>query len=175
MQNDQQITLDQFVQAELNKLEQESALMPKVTVTSELIDSGRSGTGGWNMKQIQLLGISWPLTKGWKSQAIGREITKADAELFVSLRGKCKRKSNDVEEAVAKPSAKDIAQKIDSAATILDGISRSFGRLGNSNAEKILKALSISLQRTSEKLTGNQSCNVNTAGESQTPTTEIGL
>lgn len=59
-----------------------------VRVNEELIESGKSEAGGWNSKQLSLLGVSWPPRRGWKKLAIGTCVSKESAEMFVLLRGK---------------------------------------------------------------------------------------
>jgi hypothetical protein len=53
-------------------------------VTAEFIERGCSKRGGWTKEQLELLGVGWPPMKGWKAAAIGREISDADAYLFLS-------------------------------------------------------------------------------------------
>jgi hypothetical protein len=57
------------------------------TITSELIEAGRSERGGWNKSQLALLGVSWPPQRGWKVRVVGRPIPKEDADWFVKLGG----------------------------------------------------------------------------------------
>lgn len=58
-----------------------------VTVTSDLIDSGRCAAGGWNKHQLAILGVKWPPPTGWKARAVGRNITTAESIRFAALRG----------------------------------------------------------------------------------------
>ena len=37
---------------------------------------------GWTRKQVTVLGIDWPLTKGWLSRQIGRHISFNDKAAF---------------------------------------------------------------------------------------------
>ena len=48
--------------------------------------------GAWNSDQLALIGIEWPPRHGWMKDVIGREISDADAALFVSLKGLKKKK-----------------------------------------------------------------------------------
>lgn len=59
-----------------------------LTLTDNLIRAGQTNNGGWNKKQLHLLGISWPPTKGWKLKVIGQEITEEHYEEFLSLKNK---------------------------------------------------------------------------------------
>lgn len=62
-----------------------------VQVTQDLIRRGESGVGGWNRRQIELLGILWPPKHGWRRRVEGKLIPQADAEQFVALRGVTKK------------------------------------------------------------------------------------
>jgi len=57
-------------------------------ITEELIESGKTGNGGWSKAQLACLEISWPPPKGWKSSVIGKEISPQLAQLFVAGKGK---------------------------------------------------------------------------------------
>lgn len=56
-----------------------------VVLTPKLIDAGKTPAGAWNKPQIECLGLSWPLTQGWKQRLKGKLIPKADYEKFLSL------------------------------------------------------------------------------------------
>lgn len=57
-------------------------------INDELLEQGRSDAGGWNREQLAAIGIRWPLMRGWKDRAKGREITEKQAKTFLALRGK---------------------------------------------------------------------------------------
>lgn len=61
-----------------------------VIVTQELIKLGESGNGGWNKKQLAIIGIDWPPQKGWRDRVEGTVISNEDATRFVSLKKKAK-------------------------------------------------------------------------------------
>lgn len=58
-----------------------------MVITSTLINAGQSPRGGWNAKQLQLLGEQWPPTPGWQSRVEGQTIDSRDAERFIDLSG----------------------------------------------------------------------------------------
>jgi hypothetical protein len=58
-----------------------------VTITDELIESGKSAAGGYSKAQLAALGVAWPPISGWKSQIIGKQITSDAAARFVAGRG----------------------------------------------------------------------------------------
>lgn len=62
-----------------------------VRVTMELIEAGKYGPGGWNAKQLYLIGIKWPPRKGWRHKAIKNLISEENAKLFVALKGLSKK------------------------------------------------------------------------------------
>lgn len=57
-------------------------------ITQSLILAGRSGPGGWNAKQLEILGVSWPPQSGWQKRIEGNFIDSRDAERFLDLTGK---------------------------------------------------------------------------------------
>ena len=63
-------------------------------INSTLIEAGKSIRGGWNRKQMDILGVDWPVREGWQRKIIGKEISGDDAERYLSLRGTVKRDSN---------------------------------------------------------------------------------
>lgn len=63
----------------------------KTKVTKELMTQGMSAAGGWNRRQMDILGVKWPPKQGWKIRAVGKEITKEAADEFISLKGKKRR------------------------------------------------------------------------------------
>jgi hypothetical protein len=56
-----------------------------VEITAELITQGMTGPGGWIAEQLKVIG-AWPTRSGWRQRAIGRKITKAEAEAFIAGR-----------------------------------------------------------------------------------------
>lgn len=56
-------------------------------ITLELIEEGKSPAGGWTRKQIELLGLSWPMDNGWKNRVAGNPISRDDARRFLALKG----------------------------------------------------------------------------------------
>jgi len=57
-----------------------------ITLTHEMIEQGSSSQGGWNMNQLEALGVTWPPRKGWKARLDGTRIEKASYERFLSLK-----------------------------------------------------------------------------------------
>lgn len=45
-----------------------------VTITDAIIESARTGRGGWTERQLRLLGVSWPPKAGWKKSVVGARI-----------------------------------------------------------------------------------------------------
>ena len=62
-------------------------------ITATLIEAGESIRGGWNRKQMDILGIDWPAREGWQRKVIGKEIHGDEAERFLHLRGTTERKA----------------------------------------------------------------------------------
>lgn len=41
--------------------------------------------GGWTRKQVEAIGETWPLVKGWTFRAVGRLVTEQQRRLFESF------------------------------------------------------------------------------------------
>ena len=63
-------------------------------ITESLLESGKSIRGGWNRKQMDILGVDWPVREGWQRSVIGKEISGDEAERYLALRGVTKRYPN---------------------------------------------------------------------------------
>ena len=63
----------------------------QVIVTNEMIEAGKSGMGGWNRRQVEAIGMKWPLTQGWKFRIIGTTVERSKVAAFLSLKGATKR------------------------------------------------------------------------------------
>lgn len=55
-------------------------------VTEKFLLANTTPGGQWNAKQLAVLGIQWPPTKGWKQRVIGMEISEEAARRFSELR-----------------------------------------------------------------------------------------
>ncbi len=58
----------------------------QMRLTREFMLSARSPAGGWNHKQLKVLGIKWPPRKGWLHRLEGKEITLEQAQKLLALR-----------------------------------------------------------------------------------------
>ncbi len=83
-----EIEADRLIQEELQRLKRKreaaqcAAVKPVerkgggnqelVTITNEFIDSAKSDAGAWSRKQVEILGLKWPLRAGWKLKIIGK-------------------------------------------------------------------------------------------------------
>lgn len=56
-------------------------------LTRQLIDQGKSARGGWNAKQLAVLGIAWPPLKGWPARLEGQEISDEQYQQFLQAGG----------------------------------------------------------------------------------------
>lgn len=54
-------------------------------LTKQMIFAGRSVRGGWNAKQLALLGVAWPPKKGWIWKIAGTEIPGERYARFLQL------------------------------------------------------------------------------------------
>ena len=57
------------------------------TVTYAWITQFSTERGGYNRKQIDAIGVDWPLKKGWKLQVEGKKITEENRAIFESFAG----------------------------------------------------------------------------------------
>lgn len=66
--------------------------MSSIVLTEEDIMRGKSDAGGWNAKQLKILGISWPPPpkQAWIAKCIGRRISSWKYQKFLELRGMTK-------------------------------------------------------------------------------------
>lgn len=53
-----------------------------VLVTEDYLNKHKTKKGAWTKKQIQALGLKWPLVQGWKDSIIGETITVENARIF---------------------------------------------------------------------------------------------
>lgn len=58
----------------------------KVLLTKQMIEEGISSKGGYNKKQLEILGVEWPPQKGWKSALIGTMISKKQYQNFLNAK-----------------------------------------------------------------------------------------
>jgi len=70
-------------------------------LTRPMIMRGQSEAGGWNLKQLQELGIVWPPRRGWIDRLIGEEIERRKYDLFIYYR---KNSETEQEETPREPS-----------------------------------------------------------------------
>lgn len=56
-----------------------------IRITEEFLCAGASARGGWTREQLRLLGVSWPLPKGWKHAIIGQVVDIAHAQEFLAI------------------------------------------------------------------------------------------
>lgn len=82
-----------------------------MTVDHKLLLEGISPAGGWNSKQLALLGLAWPPAPNWQRGVIGRSISEEDAKLFRELAGQNCRKERTRRKALkSSPPAPDLSE-----------------------------------------------------------------
>jgi len=67
---------------------------PDVTITADFLDEGSNCGAGWTKQQARLLGVKWPLKKGWARRAIGKKISLEKAHRFLEIRRKDDKENN---------------------------------------------------------------------------------
>jgi very-short-patch-repair endonuclease len=60
-------------------------------VTGKILEQGKSKRGAWSRAQVEALGVSWPLTGGWKKNLIGKEVSEEQVAEFLALKDVHKR------------------------------------------------------------------------------------
>lgn len=58
----------------------------KVLLTKQMIEEGLSSKGGYNKKQLEILGVKWPPQKGWKSALVGTMISQKQYQDFLNAK-----------------------------------------------------------------------------------------
>ena len=58
-----------------------------VKITFDWITENSTQAGGYKRKQVESIGIGWPLVSGWKHKAVGRQINDDQKKLFESFAG----------------------------------------------------------------------------------------
>ena len=58
----------------------------KILLTKQLIEDGLSPKGGYNRKQLAILGVDWPPQKGWKNALIGTLVTQKQYQDFLNAK-----------------------------------------------------------------------------------------
>lgn len=63
-----------------------------VELTKDILEFGRSKSGGWNAKQLRLLGVSWPPKKGWKTKILNKKYPVSVIQEFFAYKSLCEPK-----------------------------------------------------------------------------------
>ena len=56
-------------------------------ITFDWITDNCTKAGGYKRIQVEAIGISWPLSSGWKNRSVGQEISEAQQKIFESFAG----------------------------------------------------------------------------------------
>jgi len=61
-----------------------------IRVTDAMIKAGCSQKGGWSRAQLRIIGISWPLKRGWKKAILNHDcrLTQDEYDQFLALKDK---------------------------------------------------------------------------------------
>lgn len=58
----------------------------KVTISPSMLASAKTEAGGYTRAQLEVLGVTWPPTKGWPSALIGKEVEQEIWDRFLNAR-----------------------------------------------------------------------------------------
>ena len=69
----------------------------KIRLTAELLLKGSSRNGGWSREQLEILGVHWPLKKGWKDRIVGDDYAQEVIDRFLAMKDRhLKQEENDL-------------------------------------------------------------------------------
>jgi hypothetical protein len=57
-----------------------------VTITKKFFMDNATDRGAWTRRQVEILGVSWPLQSGWQSELIGKTISQETADEFAAAK-----------------------------------------------------------------------------------------
>lgn len=55
-------------------------------VTTEILERGKSKSGGWSRNQLGALGVMWPPRNGWKKEVLGKDFPDSVVDHFLNLK-----------------------------------------------------------------------------------------
>lgn len=55
-------------------------------ITKEILEQGKSKRGAWSTKQLKLLGVKWPRTRGWMERLIGTDVPDERVARYLELK-----------------------------------------------------------------------------------------
>lgn len=55
-------------------------------LTKNIFERAKSDRGGYSKRQVQLLGVPWPLTHGWKKNIINKDYDESVISAFINCR-----------------------------------------------------------------------------------------
>lgn len=59
-------------------------MQENIVLTREMIHAAQKGPGGgWSKQRLKMLGVQFPLTKGWLSSLVGKPITLDQYRAFI--------------------------------------------------------------------------------------------
>lgn len=67
-----------------------------IIITNEIIEKGKSTNGGWNKKQLEIIGVT-SMKKGWKKRLIGKYISQERVAEFLKLKDSHLFNSNQID------------------------------------------------------------------------------
>lgn len=63
-------------------------LLPSMLIRVDmvLLKQGRSRNGSWSKRQLEILGVEWPLEKGWRRRLLSTSVPKVSVKRFLELK-----------------------------------------------------------------------------------------
>jgi len=56
-----------------------------VVVSEAFLEEYKTKNGAWTKRQLELIGVNWPLAKNWKRKVIGKKVSTTAADEFKQL------------------------------------------------------------------------------------------
>ncbi|RLD00738.1 MAG: hypothetical protein DRI46_06660 [Chloroflexi bacterium] len=73
----------------MNKIKRiENTFSDRLALSEDLLEDGMPARSGLNQDQAVVLGISWPLSKGWKKKIVDSDISVDSYHEFLRLKGR---------------------------------------------------------------------------------------
>lgn len=57
-----------------------------VTITKKFFMDNATERGAWTRRQVEILGVTWPMQSGWQNELIGKKISQETADAFAEAK-----------------------------------------------------------------------------------------
>lgn len=97
-------------------------------ITKQWLQNNKTPNGGYNRKQIESIGLTWPVRKGWQELLIGAQITQEQKQQFehCALRGNKKQQKQQRKQLELTESKQRAVSSSDKVMTLLEELNKRF-------------------------------------------------